>query len=128
MAGLTRKALVAEDSLPGRVALEKLLNALGFQVLFAGSGREAISLFIENADTALILMDIRMPNLNGIKATQEIRLSGGAAGMKVPIVGISAADAPEVRRECLASGMNDLLAKPLDPRRLVETIRRLVPA
>lgn len=86
MAGLTRKALVAEDSLPGRVALEKLLNALGFQVLFAGSGREAISLFIENADTALILMDIRMPNLNGIKATQEIRLSGGAAGMKVPIV------------------------------------------
>ncbi|MFN4165384.1 MAG: response regulator [Ferrovibrio sp.] len=118
-----RKALVAEDNPAGRAAFEKLLNALGFTTLFAMDGREAIGLFVQNPDIALILMDVRMPGLNGIKATQEIRLAGGPRGMTVPIIGITAADGAEVRRECLACGMNDVLVKPVDPRKLVEAIR-----
>jgi CheY-like chemotaxis protein len=118
-----RKALVAEDNPAGRAAFEKLLNALGFSTLFAMDGREAIGLFVQNPDIALILMDVRMPGLNGIKATQEIRLAGGPRGMTVPIIGITAADGAEVRRECLACGMNDVLVKPVDPRKLVEAIR-----
>lgn len=122
-----RKALVAEDNPAGRAAFEKLLGALGFSTLFAMDGREAIGLFFENTDIALILMDVRMPGLNGIKATQEIRLAGGPRGMTVPIIGITAADGPQVRRECLACGMNDVLVKPVDPRKLVEAIRAFSP-
>ncbi|WP_341702281.1 response regulator [Ferrovibrio sp.] len=118
---------MAEDSQAGRAALEKLLTALGFHPVFAGSGREAVGMFFENQDISLILMDVRMPNLNGIKAAQEIRLVGGARGIKVPIIGMTAADGPEVRRECLSSGMTEMLVKPLDPRKLVELIRRLAP-
>ena len=122
--GSLRRILVAEDSPAGQAALQKLLTALGFAPVFAASGREAVSLFVQYPDVALILMDVRMPNLNGIKAAQEIRIAGGSRGMAVPIIGMTAADGPEVRRECLSSGMNELLTKPLDPRKLVETIRK----
>jgi CheY-like chemotaxis protein len=46
--------------------------------------------------------------------------------MAVPIIGMTAADGPEVRRECLSSGMNEMLVKPLDPRRLIEMIQRFI--
>jgi CheY-like chemotaxis protein len=121
-----RKILVADDAAVGRAVFEKLLTAFGYQPIFASDGRDAINLYLENQDVALILMDIRMPGLNGIRATHEIRLAAGKAGMRVPIVAITAADGPEVRRECLAMGMNDVLVKPIDPRQLMETIRRFV--
>lgn len=123
---MTRKILVADDATIGRAVFEKLLTALGYEPVFAKDGRDAINLFIEMPEIAAILMDIRMPGLNGIKATQEIRLVGGPRGMTVPIIAITAADGPEVRRECLATGMNEVLVKPLDPRKLVETLRRFV--
>lgn len=126
-AGGGHRILVAEDSAPGQAVLQKLLTALGFTPVFAGSGREAVAMFFEYPDIALILMDIRMPNLNGIKAAQEIRIAGGDRGLKVPIIGMTAADGPEVRRECLSSGMNEMLVKPLDPRKLVGTIRQFLP-
>lgn len=123
---MTRKILVADDAVSGRAVFEKLLTALGYEPVFASDGRDAINLFFEMPEIAAILMDVRMPGLNGIKATQEIRISGGARGMKMPIIGITAADGPEVRRECLATGMNEVLIKPLDPRKLVEALRRLI--
>jgi len=123
---VTRKILVADDAVSGRAVFEKLLTALGYEPVFARDGRDAINLFFELPEIAAILMDVRMPGLNGIKATQEIRISGGARGMKMPIIGITAADGPEVRRECLATGMNEVLIKPLDPRKLVETLRSYI--
>jgi CheY-like chemotaxis protein len=121
-----RRILVADDATTSRAVFEKLLTALGFQPVFARDGREAVNLFVEFRDLVLILMDVRMPGLNGIKAAQEIRLSGMKNCMKVPIIGITAADGEAVRKECLASGMNEVLVKPIDPRLLVETIRRYV--
>jgi len=122
----TRKILVADDATVGRAVFEKLLGALGYTPLFARDGREAINMFVEFPDLAAILMDVRMPGLNGIKASQEIRLSGMKNCTKVPIIGITAADGEEVRRECLASGMNAVLVKPLDPRVLVQTLRAFI--
>lgn len=121
-----RRILIADDAAASRAVFEKLLTALGFQPVFAHDGREAVNLFVEFRDLVLILMDVRMPGLNGIKAAQEIRLSGLKNCMKVPIIGITAADGEAVRKECLASGMNEVLVKPIDPRLLVETIRRYV--
>ena len=123
---MPRRILVADDAVVGRAVFEKLLTALGYEPVFARDGRDAVNLFIEMPDVAAILMDVRMPGLNGIKATQEIRLSGGKRGMTVPIIGITAADGPEVRRECLSTGMNEVLVKPLDPRKLVGTLRNFV--
>jgi CheY-like chemotaxis protein len=125
-AAARRRILVADDAAAGRAVFAKLLTALGYEPVFASDGRDAINLFVELPDIAAILMDVRMPGLNGIKATQEIRLAGGPAGLNVPIIGITAADGPEVRRECLSTGMNEVLVKPLDPRRLVEVLRNLV--
>lgn len=123
---MSRKILVADDATIGRPVFEKLLTGLGYEPVFARDGRDAINLFIEMPDIAAILMDVRMPGLNGIRATQEIRLSGGPRGLTVPIIGITAADGPEVRRECLATGMNEVLLKPVDPRALLEAMRRLI--
>lgn len=123
---MARMILVADDAASGRAVFEKLLRALGYEAVFAADGRDAVNLFVEMPGIAAILMDVRMPGLNGIKATQEIRFSGGPRGISVPIIGITAADGPEVRRECLASGMNEVLVKPLDPRKLVEVLRRLI--
>jgi CheY-like chemotaxis protein len=123
---LPHKILVADDAVAGRAVFEKLLTALGYEPVFARDGRDAINLFIEMPEIAAILMDVRMPGLNGIRATHEIRYSGGPRGISVPIIGITAADGPEVRRECLATGMNEVLVKPLDPRKLVEVLRNLV--
>jgi two-component system sensor histidine kinase BarA len=123
---MPRKILVADDASSGRALFEKLLTALGYEPVFAQDGRDAINLFIEFPDIAAILMDIRMPGLNGIKATQEIRLAGGRRGMTVPIIAITAADGVEVRRECLSCGMNEVLVKPIDPRKLVETLRNFI--
>jgi len=121
-----RRILVADDATVGRAVFEKLLTAIGFQPIFARDGREAINLFIEIPDVSAILMDVRMPGLNGIKASQEIRLSGFKNCTKVPIIGITAADGEAVRKECLASGMNTVLVKPIDPRALVEALRKFV--
>lgn len=121
-----RRILVADDATSGRAVFEKLLTAIGFAPVFARDGREAINLFIEYPEVSAILMDVRMPGLNGIKASQEIRLSGFKNCTKVPIIGITAADGEVVRKECLASGMNEVLVKPIDPRALVETIRKFV--
>lgn len=123
---MTRKILVADDAPAGRAVFEKLLTALGYEPVFAGDGRDAVNLFVEMPYIAAILMDLRMPGLNGIGATQQIRYSGGPRALTVPIIGITAADGPEVRRECLGSGMNEVLVKPLDPRALVETLKRFV--
>jgi CheY-like chemotaxis protein len=123
---VTRKILVADDAASGRAVFEKLLGALGYEAVFAADGRDAVNLFVEKPGIVAILMDVRMPGLNGIRATQEIRHATGPQGLTVPIIGITAADGAEVRRECLASGMNEVLIKPLDPRKLVEVLRRLI--
>lgn len=123
---MSRKILVADDATVGRTVFDKLLNALGFEPVFAKDGRDAVNLFIEYRDLAAILMDVRMPGLNGIKATQEIRLCGMPDSLRIPIIGITAADGEEVRKECLHSGMTEVLIKPVDPRALVETLRRFV--
>ncbi len=123
---MARKIMVADDSASGRAVFEKLFTALGYEAVFAADGRDAVNLFVEMPGIVAILMDVRMPGLNGIRATQEIRHATGPQGLTVPIIGITAADGAEVRRECLASGMNEVLIKPLDPRKLVEVLRNFV--
>ncbi|PKO90040.1 MAG: hypothetical protein CVU18_02180 [Betaproteobacteria bacterium HGW-Betaproteobacteria-12] len=109
------RVLLVEDEPLNREIGCDLLAATGLEVATADDGFAAIARFQEGGFD-LILMDIQMPGLDGLDATRRIRaLPGGAA---IPIVALTANAYSEDRQRCLAAGMNDFLAKPVDPEAL----------
>jgi CheY-like chemotaxis protein len=74
----------------------------------------------ENFD--LILMDLQMPDMDGVTATRTIRQMGKDREKKVVIIGLTAHTAPEVREECARAGMNEILAKPCETANLYKVI------
>jgi two-component system, sensor histidine kinase and response regulator len=119
---LTR-VLVAEDNLISQMLAVSLLAQLGYAADIASNGRAAVEA-VERHTYAAVLMDCQMPELDGIAATQRIRAREGqpcsspsaAASSRVPIIALTANDE---RDRCLAAGMDDFIAKPLD----IETLR-----
>jgi two-component system sensor histidine kinase/response regulator len=106
------RLLLAEDNpINQEVALGQL-RELGFEVDLASNGAEALELARRNA-YALILMDVQMPIMNGLDATRAIRRLPGRAA--TPILAMTASAFQEDREECLGAGMDDHLAKPVDP-------------
>jgi CheY-like chemotaxis protein len=103
------RTLIVEDNGDNRRLLEALLNNLGMQVKVAENGEQAVTVFQE-WHPALVLMDRRMPVMDGEEATRRIRRLPG--GDKVRIVGVSASAFEEERHELLASGMDDFVRKP----------------
>lgn len=117
------RVLLAEDNpISAAVALE-LLRAPGLVVQRVDDGEQAVAAARAGAFD-LVLMDLRMPGLDGLAATRALR----AAGVATPIVAMTAdADAPQ-RAACLQAGMNDLLAKPVDPQALFALLGAWLPA
>lgn len=120
------RILVADDQANNRETMQRVLLAFKCQPVLAASGREAVQAFQNDHSIALIIMDIRMPGGNGIETVAEIRRLG-RAGLKVPVVMLTAADYPEIRRSCRAVGANDFLTKPVNPRQLLDTLRQHLP-
>jgi len=118
--------LVAEDSPLNQELMRESLQAAGHRVEIAESGNAAVTA-AENGAFDLILMDVRMPGMDGVEATRRIRASRTAAAA-LPIIGLTA-DATEAQRdECLAAGMEAVLVKPVDFVRLWQTVAALVQA
>jgi PAS domain S-box-containing protein len=116
-----RRVLLAEDEPVSQEVVRHLLEEVGLSVEVADDGSEAVALArCERFD--LILMDVRMPNLNGLDATRQIRAD--SQDVEVPIVAITANAFDEDRRSCLEAGMNDHLAKPVTPELLYATVLR----
>jgi len=115
------RVLLTEDNPVNALLARTLLNRAGCDVHRAASGEEAIAA-AESADFDLILMDVRMPGVDGLAATRRLRAQGVAA----PIVALTANAFDEDRRACLEAGMNDFLSKPLDPRALQAILARWV--
>jgi CheY-like chemotaxis protein/anti-sigma regulatory factor (Ser/Thr protein kinase) len=119
------RVLVADDEELVLDALCKLLETAGATVGRASDGEQALALALAQ-DFALILMDIRMPVLDGLGATSRLR----AAGFWRPIVALTAGATADSRAACLAAGCNDHLTKPIAPDELVSKVvavcRRLV--
>ncbi len=112
------KVLVAEDNPTNRKLINILLKNLGCEVDSVSNGKEAVGkLKISQYDVCL--MDVWMPVMDGLKATQLIRRD---ISKKVPIVALTAAAMKEDREKCLASGMNDYVPKPIDVRELRDKI------
>lgn len=118
------RILVAEDHAANRRLIGALLRPLGFELVMAHDGREAVERFATGAFD-VILMDMQMPEMDGVEATRVIRQSGPRGAM-VPIVALTANASDEDRKRCLEAGMTEFLTKPLDPRVLHATIVRSV--
>jgi PAS domain S-box-containing protein len=103
------RLLIAEDQPENRLLLRKLLEPLGFDLREAVNGQEAVALF-EQWCPDLIWMDIRMPVMNGLEATRQIRKTD--AGAQTRIVAVTAHVLEEEGREILAAGCDDFIRKP----------------
>ncbi|TXI73440.1 MAG: response regulator [Dechloromonas sp.] len=113
------RILLAEDEPVNAEVICLQLEATGLLVDVAEDGQKAVDL--ANArDYALILMDVQMPRLNGIEATQAIR--AGQRNRDVPIIAISANAFAQDRADCLAAGMQEHIAKPVQPLALYRTL------
>ena len=113
------RVLLVEDNATNRLIASRMLEALGAQVTTAEDGIQGVAAAREGFD--LILMDIQMPGMDGVEATQRIRALPGPAG-KAPIVAMTANALAHQQAGYLAAGMDGAVAKPLSPLVLAQTI------
>ncbi|CAD5372654.1 putative Histidine kinase [Rubrivivax sp. A210] len=118
-----QRVLLAEDNPVNREVAADLLRSVGLVVETAENGRVAVEQVLARPYD-LVLMDMQMPVMDGLSATREIRARAGRA---TPIVAMTANAFAEDRAACLAAGMNDHVAKPVDPPQLYATLRRWLP-
>jgi CheY-like chemotaxis protein len=118
--------LVAEDDEDNRFAIKLLLEIRGCRVLTAANGHEAIAV-AERERPDLILMDLRMPMLNGLAATRQLRQHNDEHLRRIPILALSAYDPAQHRAVAIAAGCNDYVMKPIDYDRLENLIGTFLP-
>ena len=114
--------LVVEDDPVSRKVLVRILEMLGYQVHAVSDGTEGV-LAATRTQYALIFMDCRMPGIDGLEATRRIRRAEGSL-RHTPIVALTGDAMPEDVSECLNSGMDEYLSKPVDKQTLIKVIRR----
>jgi signal transduction histidine kinase/ActR/RegA family two-component response regulator len=118
----TLNILVVDDTAIIRGLIAKLLSRFGYQADLACNGRDAVAA-VQSKCYDVVLMDMQMPELDGISATHEIRRLDGPA-RDVPIIALTANALVGQREVCVAAGMNDFLTKPIDPDALQAAIAR----
>jgi two-component system, sensor histidine kinase and response regulator len=116
--------LVAEDNEINAQLLERLLARRGHRVRLANNGRDALALAEEGAFD-LLLLDVHMPELDGFQVIQAIRERERSTGGHLPVIALTARARQEDRERCLAAGMDDFLAKPIQAADLWEATERL---
>jgi PAS domain S-box-containing protein len=119
--------LVAEDNTVNQMVMQRLLHKRGHRVVVAGSGKAALEA-LESQHFDLILMDVQMPELDGLEATREIRRREQGQARRTPIVALTAHAMTEDRERCLAAGMDGYMTKPVNPSELDETLQRYAAA
>jgi CheY-like chemotaxis protein len=124
-----RRVLVAEDDVRNVFALTSVLEPKGVIVVIARNGREALSTLAtcsrDGEPIDLVLMDIMMPEMDGLTAMREIRKEN--RWKNLPIIALTAKAMADDQEKCLAAGANDYIAKPLDVEKLLSLVRVWMP-
>ena len=119
----TKNILVVDDKKESRRFLVELLNLVGFKTMEATNGEEALAVF-KKKRFALVLMDMRMPIMDGYEATR--RLKATAVGKRTPVIAVSASALEDERDKILAAGADEVIRKPFRESELFEGIRKLL--
>jgi CheY-like chemotaxis protein/HPt (histidine-containing phosphotransfer) domain-containing protein len=117
--------LVAEDNLANQKLIVRLLAKLGYQTDVVANGREAVEAFARTPYSA-VLLDCQMPVMDGWEAVAKIRTLEKAAATHTPIIAVTAHALPEDKERCLAAGMDDHIAKPVNVAILKTVLERWV--
>ena len=118
---LGKKVLLADDDMRNIFALSAVLEGAGFSVVIATDGKQAIEKLEETSDIELVLMDVMMPEMDGIEATRIIRKN--SQWDHVPIIAVTAKAMQGDREQCIAAGANDYISKPVDVDKLLSLIK-----
>jgi CheY-like chemotaxis protein len=120
-----KRILVVEDDVRNIFALTNVLEPKGADVSIARNGREALEALEAQPRADLVLMDMMMPEMDGLEATRRIREDPKLS--KLPVIMLTAKAMRDDRERCLAAGANDYVSKPLDVDKLLSLIRVWMP-
>ena len=121
------RILIVEDNATNQMVALAIVENLGYSADIASTGAAALEA-LRQTDYNLVLMDCEMPNMDGYETTRQIRLpSSGARDSTIPIVALTARALHGDDEKCLAAGMNDYLAKPIEPAKLAELLSKWLP-
>ena len=121
------KLLLAEDSLANQKLAVGLLTKWGHEVTVANNGQEAVNATRTGSFDA-VLMDVQMPEMDGLQATQEIRRSERSSDRRLPIIAMTAHAMKGDRERCLEAGMDGYVAKPIRPNILAAALSEFFPS
>ena len=118
------KVLLAEDNLINQKLTVRLLEKQGWQISVANNGNEVLNLLDKNKFD-FILMDVQMPEMDGIEATREIRKREEETGKHVPIIALTANAFKEDKKKCLEAGMDEYATKPIKINEIFSVIEKI---
>lgn len=120
-----RRLLIAEDNEINQIVVSAMLELLGAEYDIVANGAECLAA-LETREYAMILMDISMPVLDGLRATEKIR-QGGSPYAGIAVFAMTANTGPEERATFIRAGFNGVLAKPFTRAELTETLAGVLP-
>ncbi|OFX21203.1 MAG: hypothetical protein A2033_04885 [Bacteroidetes bacterium GWA2_31_9] len=116
-----KNVLIVEDDYASYLFLDELLSESGINIMHATNGAEAVDLFRSN-DFQIVLMDIQMPIMDGLTATKEMK----KINPNVPIIAQTVLVFNDDRNKCFEVGCDDVISKPIDPQRLIKTMKKFI--
>jgi len=119
------RVLVVEDNFINQLSFSQMLERCGFQIQSASNGKQALEL-IEGQPFDIVLMDVKMPVMDGLEATQRIRGSKDPRVRTTKVVALTAYAMPEDRIRIMAAGMNDVISKPIEVDELADVLNRVL--
>lgn len=117
------RVLVADDDATNRLVITESLRVFGVEPVLVGSGADAVR-EVESSSYDLVFMDVQMPGMDGLQATQAIRALPDKDRAQVPVVALTAHVMSQHREQCLNAGMTDYVAKPMELERLQEVLTK----
>ncbi|OGA02853.1 MAG: histidine kinase [Betaproteobacteria bacterium RIFCSPLOWO2_02_FULL_62_17] len=120
---MSKTILIVEDNENNMMLVRDVLQMKGYTVLEATTGTEGVRLAIE-ARPDLVLMDIQLPDIDGITALAQIRADESAK--KIPLLAVSASVMPDEKQKIVSSGFDAYITKPLNMKSFVETVEKFI--